>query len=165
MNPTGATLQQLRDVHLPAAPSWWPPAPGWWIVATLLLFAACLAALWLARRRQSARRRGQVLDELDCLGERLRNGPNRNETIAEISTLLRRVALLYHAPVEVAALNGERWLKFLDSTGGNGRFCHGPGQVLGDGAYRRDPVADAEALLPVARDWLIHNLTSGAEQR
>ncbi|MBP6325901.1 MAG: DUF4381 domain-containing protein, partial [Dokdonella sp.] len=21
---------QLRDIHLPPDPSWWPPAPGWW---------------------------------------------------------------------------------------------------------------------------------------
>jgi hypothetical protein len=131
-------------------------------VAALALAAVCVAALWLARKRQAARRRGRILAALDHLGEQLRNGPNRNETIAEISSLLRRVALLYHAPAEVAALNGEDWLAFLDRTGGNGRFLHGPGQILGDGPYRNDPVANAEVLLPVAGDWLIHTLKSGA---
>ena len=35
---------QLRDIHLPAEPSWWPPAPGWWLLAILLM-----ARVWWAR--------------------------------------------------------------------------------------------------------------------
>ena len=34
-------LQQLRDVHLPLEPGWWPPAPGWW-----LLICSCIVAVF-----------------------------------------------------------------------------------------------------------------------
>jgi len=30
MNPVSELLAGLRDIHLPAAVSWWPPAPLWW---------------------------------------------------------------------------------------------------------------------------------------
>lgn len=42
----GDPLQQLRDVHLPPDPSWWPPAFGWWLFALLLL----LAVIWACRQ-------------------------------------------------------------------------------------------------------------------
>ena len=39
----------LRDIHLPPAPSWWPPAPGWWLLALVLLIAIALGAWMLLR--------------------------------------------------------------------------------------------------------------------
>ncbi|MEP6880575.1 MAG: DUF4381 domain-containing protein, partial [Dokdonella sp.] len=36
---------ELRDIHLPADPSWWPPAPGWWILAAILLGVTIWAAV------------------------------------------------------------------------------------------------------------------------
>ena len=32
-------LLQLRGVHLPPDPAWWPPAIGWWLVALLTILA------------------------------------------------------------------------------------------------------------------------------
>ncbi|MEM7194830.1 MAG: DUF4381 domain-containing protein [Pseudomonadota bacterium] len=41
MNP----IDQLRDIHLPASPGWWPPAPGWWVIALL----GTVSAVWIFR--------------------------------------------------------------------------------------------------------------------
>ncbi|MCK5915700.1 MAG: DUF4381 domain-containing protein, partial [Deltaproteobacteria bacterium] len=30
-------LANLKDIHLPPDPGWWPPAYGWWLIAILLL--------------------------------------------------------------------------------------------------------------------------------
>ena len=46
-------LQQLRDIHLPVEPGWWPPAIGWWLLA--LMLAAAVA--WLAWRLAARWRR------------------------------------------------------------------------------------------------------------
>ena len=149
----------LRDIHLPAEPGFWPPAPGWW-----LLFAMILAlAFWLGRSGwnlyRRLRRRERILGEL----ERLQSaGLQAPALIAAVSALLKRVALSRYPRTEVAALTGEAWLAFLDRSGGNGRFAEGPGRALAQGAYapsfqQGGQDFDARALIAVVRDWLRRN--------
>ncbi len=145
----------LRDIHLPAAPGFWPPAPGWW-----LLFALLLAfALWLGRfgwgRYRQWRRRQRILGELDRLQARELRGPT---LVAAVSALLKRVALSRYPRAEVAVLTGDAWVAFLDRSGGDGCFAQGAGRVLAEGAYAPEIAdIDAQALLAVARDWLRRN--------
>ncbi|MCF7979692.1 MAG: DUF4381 domain-containing protein [Chromatiaceae bacterium] len=154
----GSSLN-LRDIHLPAEPGFWPPAPGWWLLFTLLLGVA----LWLGRlgwgQYRRLRRRQRILAEFDRLQRAGLQGP---ALIAALSALLKRVALSRYPRTEVAALTGADWLAFLDRSGGNGRFATGPGRALADGAYAPaapgdDQGLDRQALLTVVRDWLRRN--------
>jgi hypothetical protein len=151
-----ALVQQLelRDIHTPAAPPAWPPAPGWWLLAVLLLAALALLGRkgWQAVRR--ARRRRRILAELDGL----RGQPCGAALIGEVSALLKRVALSRFPRRDVAALTGTDWLAFLDRTGGSGGFGQGAGRVLADGPYAPAPGCDADALLALARTWLVRNI-------
>jgi hypothetical protein len=147
----------LRDIRPPAEPSLWPPAPGWWLVASLLLLALASAGyrLWRGWRRERWRRR--VLAELDAW---------QDETAAPaiaagVSALLKRAALSRFRRRDVATLTGDAWLDFLDHTGGDGRFQHGPGRLLAEGPYAPATDLDARqrrALLDLARVWLRRNL-------
>ncbi|MBK5938474.1 DUF4381 domain-containing protein [Halochromatium roseum] len=157
INP-GSSLD-LRDIHLPAEPGFWPPAPGWWLLFVLLLGVA----LWLGRlgwgQYRRLRRRQRILAELDRLQGAGLQGP---ALIAALSALLKRVALSRYPRTEVAALTGADWLAFLDRSGGNGGFATGPGRALADGAYAPaalggDQGLDRQALLTVVRDWLRRN--------
>ena len=58
---------QLRDIHLPPAPSWWPPAPGWWVLAALLAAraAGCCRACSGAAAGASRANASASLAELD----------------------------------------------------------------------------------------------------
>jgi len=95
--PTPASGPQLRDIHLPPAPSWWPPAPGWWLLAALLLLAL-LAALWLWRRqRTTQRKRQQVLAEVDRIAARYAQDGDPAALASALHQLLRRVARRQHA--------------------------------------------------------------------
>ncbi|MFP4247932.1 MAG: DUF4381 domain-containing protein [Halochromatium sp.] len=152
--PIGEQLD-LRDIHLPAEPGFWPPAPGWW-----LLFALTVVLIgWLGRhgwaRYRRWRRSRRILGELDRIQARGLHGPT---LVAAVSALLKRVALSRYPRAEVAALTGEAWLVFLDRTGGDGRFVRGPGRALAEGAYAPEIAGiDEHALLTVARDWLRRN--------
>ena len=138
MSPDGLVL---RDVHVPAAPSWWPPAPGWWLVFALVALALAIGLAFAWRRRHRRRSWELLFDAAANLSP--------GERVAAISGLLRRAARQRDPAAD--KLEGEAWLRFLD--GGKRRdFSVGPGRLLLDGVYRRGADAgDVARLLPLAR--------------
>ncbi|NOY17738.1 MAG: DUF4381 domain-containing protein [Gammaproteobacteria bacterium] len=147
----------MRDIHLPGEPGLWPPAPGWWILAALLLVLLVWVAWAALRRYRLHRSRQRILAMLSELEQEADN--NTPERIAQISILLRRLALMRYPRQRVAALTGTDWLSFLDESGGQGNFSQGPGQVLATGPYQptlpRD--LDTRALGTLVRSWVIKN--------
>ena len=158
MNGLAETLEQLRDVHPPQAPGFWPPAPGWWLLAGFVAIALGWAGWHLWRHRQRARWRNEVMDSLTALENSREAASDPMWLVAEVSVLLRRVALCGHDRDDVAGLSGASWLAFLDRTGGGGQFAEGAGRILATGPYARREEFDAEGLLAVSRRWLEHNL-------
>jgi len=152
--PTAGQDLPLRDIHAPALPGIWPPAPGWWVLAGVGLVLLGLGLWWLYRRYRQAQRRRRILDHLADLPGRATGAL----LAAEVSALLKRVALTRYPRTEIAALTGTPWLELLDRTGGGGRFARGPGRVLAEGPYAPAPDFDADALLALAGDWIRRNL-------
>ncbi|MGB0132344.1 DUF4381 domain-containing protein [Dokdonella sp.] len=149
MNETGP---ELRDIHLPADPSWWPPAPGWWLLALLFLILLAMAALWLRRRMAHRRWQRRVYLELDRIAIEHASVPDASRLSVEISQLLRRVSRLLDPAAPT--LRGEAWLGFLDSTLGGEEFSKGAGRVILEGPFQRVTTLDADALLDLTRRWL-----------
>lgn len=144
-------LQQLRDIHLPADPSWWPPAPGWWLLA-LLALAALTGALWwllqawrLRRPRRLARQLLKALEERHGLGEL-----SDAAYVHEVNEVLKRLLVRGLRRPGVAALQGEGWLRWLDAEARSRDFTTGPGRVLGEARFQRAFDVDAEALARTA---------------
>lgn len=157
MNPASHAALQLRDIHLPAEPGFWPPAPGWWILAVVLLALLFWVTRIGLRRYRLRRQRQRILAMLDDLQRD--NNAVTPKRIAQISSLLRRLALMRYPRQRVAALTGRDWLRFLDESGGNGRFSQGPGQVLASGPYQPTLSSDLDigALSTLLRDWIKKN--------
>ena len=155
MNPTAPAALQLRDIHMPGAAPFWPPAPGWWIVAALLvaLLAWGLVVPW-QRERLHRTRRGLIdaLAKLQADFARERS----SEHLSRIALLMRRLALSKFPRERVAALTGRAWLRFLDESGGRGRFSNGPGRVLASAPYQRavPPDMDVDAFVELVREWV-----------
>jgi len=140
--PVSAPLP-LRDVHLPAAPDWWPPAPGWWLLAAAIAVALLLLA-WLRGRRRRRRQRWLALFDTA-----LAAADTPVARIAAASELLRRAAR--RSAPRAVHLQGEQWLRFLDGRQGHA-FSEGDGRLLLDGGYRRDMEAgQATRLCALAR--------------
>jgi hypothetical protein len=137
----------LKDIHLPAAVGWWPPAPGWWLLAVVV----AVTGWWLWRR---ARRvppgpelRHVAARELAAIRADWEVHGDARRLAAELSVLMRRVALADTASESVAGLTGQAWLAHLDSRVGAALFTDGAGRVLLDAPYRPAAQVDAEGLL------------------
>ena len=150
----------MRDIHLPAEPSWWPPAPGWWGLALLFLLAVTVLTRWVLRRRRERRRVALLIAEFDS-AVAIADPAAR---LAEVSQLLRRAARLRDP--NATQLRGEAWLHFLDSVDGDapansGEFSGTLGRLLLDGPYQARADAGAvEALIEPARRRFVSLVTS-----
>ncbi len=158
MNPNPQPALQLRDIHLPGAPAFWPPAPGWWLLAAILLALLVWGTLAALRRYRIRRQRQRVLSALASLEHQLAR-ERTPDALAYMSVLLRRLALMRFPRRHVAALTGNAWLRFIDESGGNGQFTQGPGRVLATAPYQRSLPSDLDAarLVALLREWVARN--------
>ena len=128
---------ELRDIHLPPEPGWWPPAP----LPAVLALLGLLALAWLGWRALKAlRRRRRLQLWLDRHARIARELPAGVEQVAAASELLRR-ALRQYAP-HLAALHGQAWLDWLDSLLPEAPPSAGAAACLRDAAYRSELPAE-----------------------
>ena len=156
MNASPLAGLDLHDILAAPAPAFWPPAPGWWLLLVLLLGVLIVGAWRGILSVRQHRRRARILGELDALAAR-----SPDQVAAQVSMLLRRVALMRFARHEVAPLSGNAWLAFLDRTGGHGAFIQGAGSVLATAPYvcaHHINAVDNDALIALARQWIKQNL-------
>jgi hypothetical protein len=143
MTPELELLARLRDVHPPAAPSWWPPAPGWWLALALAVALAVLLFRYAPRWWQRLRLRRRLLAAL-----------REAASAAEVSQLLRLAALERFPERTSAGLTGADWVAFLESCDrAPGRFAP-LAAALTEAPYRAGAGADVSRLRAAARDWL-----------
>ena len=148
----------IRDIHGLDPVGLWPPAPGWWLVAAAALLATWL--LFLAARfvwrypfftwHLDARRR------LAALHGRV-GQTAANAVAAELSQLLRRMAMARHGRRSCAGLVGSDWLAWLaahDPEGFDWRSAGTPllGLPYAPPGYAADPEA-LRRLITAAMPW------------
>ena len=115
MNAADPSTLALRDIHLPAAVSWWPPAMGWWILAAVLL-GGLIAAAWGAYSRRRLRLQRAALNELEQLEHRYATGGDAHAYARGLSRLARRLTIALDASARAAT--GNEWLLALQRVGG-----------------------------------------------
>jgi len=153
---------QLRDIHgLDPAP-WWPPAIGWW----LLLFGLILTLyLWW---RYAPRLKIPALSGLSWrwdASRRLRELRRRigkqesKQSAAELSELLRRIAMARFGRDLCAGLSGEAWLQWLYENDPQGYDWTQEGQLLLSMPYAppgqgQEYDAQLRELVDAAQNWI-----------
>jgi len=166
MTRMNAPADYLRDIHGLDPVGWWPPAPGW-IVVGIAAVLVVAGAVWLARSgfeflgwRHDARRR------LRGLRRRLREqGPKRSA--AELSELLRRIAIARCGRASCAGLSGEEWLAWLARNDPQGFDWLNEGEILLSLPYAPETRVDAtqaaqlERLVDAALRWVAAPVEKG----
>ncbi|CAA0091636.1 Uncharacterised protein [BD1-7 clade bacterium] len=77
-------LDQLRDIHLPDAITWWPPAPGWWAVTLLAIIALFTTVYTLVKIHQKRRYRRLAIAELDQLSSEKNDAAELAEALTQL---------------------------------------------------------------------------------
>lgn len=105
----------LRDIHLPAEPSFWPLAIGWWI----LLLVAVVVMVWLGYRSwlrwQKSRHLHSLFEQLEAILDPYQSQSDKTPLLQELSLFLRRFEKFDQGQDQAAALSGEQWIKHLNS--------------------------------------------------
>ncbi|MCF6236844.1 MAG: DUF4381 domain-containing protein [Gammaproteobacteria bacterium] len=146
-------LENLRDIHSPPPVSFWPPAPGWWILALLIILGIVGGWLFYLWQKKRALQKTALI-ELNQLQQSLSDGQDLSIFSAQISTLLRRIALAQFNRDEVAGLTGNAWLTFLDRTGKTDNFTQGVGKIIITAPYQVTTDIDGQELITIVKNWI-----------
>ena len=138
-------LVNLRDIHLPVEPGWWPPAYGWWIVAAILALVAAWAILWGTRRRRQLAPYRQVRREARYLTkQRLELMLDARTYADSVNALYKRVLVHVERRGDAAGLYGQPWLLFLADRFQHSGFLQRAGTCLGSERYEPRPLDDSQ---------------------
>ena len=150
---TTNSLASLHDIHVPQAIGWWPLAPGWYLLASSLIIALLLFGFLGYRHYVQGRAKREALRVLATLEKHYQHDTNSQLYAANISELLKRVALAYYPRTRVANLQGEAWITFLNSTVKGVEFNAVRTQLL-ELPWRPSQNQPLQLLFAIARQWI-----------
>lgn len=101
---------------MPTAIAWWPVAPGWYVLGILVIFISIMTIWFLRASRINSRAKREALAILSIYQQQHQHDNNAVVISAQISALLKRVALAYFPREQVANLQGMAWINFLNAT-------------------------------------------------
>ena len=106
--------EQLRDIHLPEAVSWWPPAPGWWVLS--IIATTLVASLIISRLRNTKRNAFRVTALLETQEALMLWNKNNNtaDYLHTVNAVLKRVVLQNNSASNIANQSGINWVESLN---------------------------------------------------
>lgn len=133
----GQALAQLRDIHEPAIPPFWPIPFGWWILAVSIIgVIACL--IWWWRSRNAIDRPYRSIRGIATeLRDLYQQGQLTDHEYADAANRLYKHLLvdIESVPGSVQA-DGLPWLNMLADRFDDDAFVYGAGKCLGTVRYR-----------------------------
>jgi len=151
MDKTAPTLE-LRDIHLPLDPGYWPLAPGWWVLIVLAIIILYLLFKKINKVRQTRHLNNLMQQELLAVRESFDQHKNKHQLAVDISTLLNRFVIHVLKDNNASSLTGDSWIAYL-----NGRI---QGNVFDDfnkeltqAQYQKDIDYDVPRLFATVKNY------------
>jgi hypothetical protein len=151
--PNESALAQLKDIHLPDPISWWPLAKGWFVLALGISVFLLWLIYWGLRYIWNGRSKRQALRVLAAYQADYVKSRQSQLSCARISELLKRVALVYYPRAQVASLQGQRWIDFLNETAEHADFNQ-VSVLLTECPYQPSEGHDVTPLFHLAKLWI-----------
>lgn len=109
-------LENLKDIHLPPAIGWWPWALGWYVVIGLSAVLVGWGLYKFYQRYNNKRYQRHALNLLKQYHANYQQEPDAQAVSIKLCELLKQMALIYFPRSEVASLQGDEWIGFLNKT-------------------------------------------------
>jgi hypothetical protein len=155
---SAALKQQLRDVHLPDAVSWWPLAYGWWILVTLTLLGITALVYYLLRKHKQKAYRRSAIKELNTAYTLWQQQSDVAAYLQSANAILKRSVLHFTKQQGVAGQSGQAWLNTLASSA----TCELSVEfknAFGSQVYRPSADADIKLIHQELCNWLTTHKT------
>ena len=153
MNVPDQNTDNLRDIHLPDAISWWPPAIGWWILLALVIAAFIFIPKLYRRMTCTPLNKVANITFKNIVTEYKENN-NDSTFVIETSQFLRQIAMSYYDRKEVAQLTGDKWIQALNNLIEQDYFSDDIKQTLVNAPYQKNIDIDTEQLINAVQSWL-----------
>jgi hypothetical protein len=103
MNP----LDQLADIQLPNAVSYWPLAIGYWILLVIIIVAVIAGFIFSARRKRRLAARNKSLAALSSIDT------DDEHALQQVHHVLKTAAQAYLPNRNILQMQGEQWRSVL----------------------------------------------------
>ncbi len=148
-------LKQLYDITGLDWISWWPLAPGWWALIALVSLVAGI--VYWRRRAWRLSWKGDAWRTLSAFEAGL-SADNAQQTVANLSGLIRRIAMRRFSRTECAGLEGEDWLRWLHEKDPRRFDWERHGALMLEAPYAPDglviPPDTIKPLIVAAKTWV-----------
>lgn len=130
-------LAQLRDIHEPAAPAFWPIPIGWWILAMTIIVAISCTVWWLRTRHVNDRPYRSIRVTAAELRNLYGNGQlSEQEYVDGANRLYKHLLVSVETVPGSVQADGSLWLNMLAERFDEEAFVTGPGKCLGTVRYQ-----------------------------
>lgn len=153
MNPE-QILSQLRGLHEPIPPSWWPLGIGWWIsltLAVLLIMATQVFIKWLirstAKKRAAKKLFKKIVDEFAI-------HPDKNILARNIAELFKRILLAEGKQCKMARLTQTDLVMTLQAQNKKCRITPELKELLELKIYQHNADFDAATVIASTQAWI-----------
>ena len=134
-------LKDLRDIHIPAEPSWWPLAPGWWILLLISLLTIVIMTLFIKSRKKTTQQFSGIdvaayQHDFASIQQAYIENKNSLWFVQQSSMLLRKISI--NAQPESNRLTGTAWLERLNALFSTQAFTQEYKTVLTENIYSQE---------------------------
>lgn len=147
--------QQLRDIHEPAVPGFWPLSVSWWILLILTLLLISVLMVWYIRRTIRLVPYKKIQNLARQLTHQRENGVIDGLMYASgVNLLFKELLLDVEKRTESTTAFGTPWQNLLAQRFNNDAFISGAGQCLGTVRFSGENFSD-EGLPSLVQQTLV----------
>lgn len=131
-------------------------APGWYVLGVLCLLGIGFLVWLIWRHHEKNKYRTAALLWLDHLQQSLSGDGEYKALVYETAMLLKRIAISRYGRKPVAALRGEEWARYFNTTWKARAFDEKDADLLSGSVYRSQPIGESDAaqFMEKAKKWI-----------